>query len=176
MIVSGRNTDIERAGQIYHIQTESRGDSGPVVESLIYAAGEILVRMTVSYEELAQRWQLSGDDVHHVLELQHWDLVRKIRHGMLDDDDAAAFQPTLGTRPAPPSPASPSTMSDIVDECDDPGVRELLAELDRKLSVVSERPLEPESTAARAPNARPIAPASSSSAPSPHGRWRRIPW
>ena len=86
MIVSGLNTDIERAGQTYHIQTESRANAGPVVESLIYAAGEILVRMTVSYEELAQRWQLSGDDVHHVLELQHWDLVRKIQHGMLDDD------------------------------------------------------------------------------------------
>ena len=134
MIVSGLNTDIERAGQTYHVQTESRGDAGPVVETLIFAAGEIVVRMTISYEELAQRWRLSNDDVHHALELQHWELVRKIRLGMLDDDEAEVHKPAIGIRPAPPPPQSPPSASDILAGCDEPGVRELLEELERKLS------------------------------------------
>lgn len=144
MIVSGLNTDIERAGQTYHIQTESRGGAGPVVETLIFAAGEIVVRMTVSYQELAQRWRLSADDVHHALELQHWELVRKIRHGMLDDDDAEAPPPPVGTRPAPRRAPPPPAPSDFVAACREPGVRELLDELDRKLSAISEGRPEPD--------------------------------
>lgn len=149
MIVSGLNTDIERAGRTYHIQTESRDGPGPVVESRIFAGGEIVVRMTVSYEEPAQRWRLSSDDVHHALELQHWELVRKVRLGMLDDDDAEAQRPAVGTRPAPRRAKPRPAPTDFVAACREPGVRELLDELDRKLSVIPEGQVEPDPTRRR---------------------------
>lgn len=74
------NTEVEHRGRVYHVQTENTKRSGPAVETLIFDRGEVLVRMTASYEELA---------ASQALELQHWDLVRKIHSGMLDDKEVA---------------------------------------------------------------------------------------
>lgn len=94
---SGLNTTVEHRGQAFHVQTQSSHRGGPVVESMVYRGGQVLVRMTASYDDVARRLGFNGDDARHLLELQHGDLIRKIRHGMLDDDDAAGGEPV---RPA----------------------------------------------------------------------------
>jgi hypothetical protein len=138
MMVTGINTDVDRNGHVYHVQSEGGLGTSPAVETLVYSGGEILVRMRASYEELAARWSLSGNDLRHVLELQHWNLVRKIKHGMLDDDNASC------SSSAPPD----RTAVGDATECDDPSVRQLLAQLEVKIEeakVRSERRPKPES-------------------------------
>ena len=36
MVLTGYNTDIEYSGTVYHVQTEDKGQSNPLVESLVY--------------------------------------------------------------------------------------------------------------------------------------------
>lgn len=129
-LVTGLNTDVERHGRSFHVQTEGVGEPDPVVQSLIYSGGQILVRMTATFGEVTERFRLSGDDVRHVLELQHWNLVRKVQRGMLDDDDDPAPTARPPRRPEQRWDAVPS---EVEIECDDPAVRELLDQLDKRI-------------------------------------------
>lgn len=86
-IESGLNSEVECDGRYYHVQTQCSTRGAPVIESLAFERGETLVRITASYEDVAQRLGFTGDDGRHLIELQHAELIRKIRHGMLRDDE-----------------------------------------------------------------------------------------
>jgi hypothetical protein len=86
-IESGRNSTVECDGKSYHVQTQCSLRGAPVVESMVFQGGQVLVRFTASCEDVAQRHGFNGDDARHVVGLQHGDLIRKIRLGMLRDDE-----------------------------------------------------------------------------------------
>jgi hypothetical protein len=138
VIQAGLNSEVEHRGRVFHVQTESLQRSAPVVETLIYSGGEILVRMTVSLAELAEQARLSGDDVRHALELQHWNLVRKVQHGMLGDDAALPVDAT-------PKPQTRTTVTPAdLAEGAEPTVRQLLDELKQRIGEAQRQsPMKP---------------------------------
>ena len=142
-IDGGLNTAVEYGSRTYHVQTQCSLRGAPVIESLIYHGGQTLVRFTSSYEDIATRFGFNGDDGQHLLEAQHADLIRKVRHGLLRGDDEADAGADRDEAPAAVTPAGsaePATAEvRLIDahgvtvdpvEVDDPSVRELLQELD----------------------------------------------
>lgn len=84
VVLTGYNTDIDFRGMTYHVQTEDKGWSNPVIESLVYANGEILYSRRTQYRELVDE----GIDVKAVASLmdrQHRTIVEAIRRGMLEE-------------------------------------------------------------------------------------------
>ena len=146
-IESGLNSEVECDGRHYHVQTQCSTRGAPVIESLAYRGGEMLVRITASYDDVARRLGFNGDDGRHLLELQHSDLVQKIRHGMLRDDEPAETPPEDET----PHFVDASGARVDPDQIDDPAVRELLRELG--VAVDEVRP-EPEIPEVRLPHPR----------------------
>lgn len=126
-IEAGLNTTVVYGGQRYHVQTQCSQRGAPVIESLVFLGGQTLVRMTASFDDVAQRLGFNGEDGKHLLELQHDDLIRKIRHGMLRDNDDGVPEET--------EQAAPSTIELCDDltldpsQVEDPEVRELLQKL-----------------------------------------------
>ena len=51
-MITGFNSDVKYKGLVYHVQTEDKGRTNPVVESLVYARGEILYSRRTSYQDL----------------------------------------------------------------------------------------------------------------------------
>jgi hypothetical protein len=147
-IENGVNSSVEYGGQEYHVQTQCSARDAPVIESLVFQDGETLVRVTASYEDVAQRLGFNGDDGSHLLELQHADLIRKIRHGMLRDDDADAAGPS-----GPPEDMTPhlvdSTGAFVPPDQVDPAVTELLQELGVAIDGTRPEPSEPEAPVRR---------------------------
>jgi len=47
-VITGFNTDIKHGERVFHVQTEDRGLTNPVIESLVYVGGEILLRTQTS--------------------------------------------------------------------------------------------------------------------------------
>jgi len=97
VVLTGYNTDIEHAGTTYHVQTEDKGRANPVIESLVYARGEILYSRRTSYRDLVEE-NVENSAVASVMERQHHSIVDTIGHGHLaqltdepapvnDDDD-----------------------------------------------------------------------------------------
>jgi len=78
-VVTGFNTNLRHAERVFHIQTEHSDRDGSVMETLVYADGEILARVTAAADAAADC------SLRRALEKQHWDFVQQVRHGLLDD-------------------------------------------------------------------------------------------
>jgi hypothetical protein len=83
-VITGFNTDIEYGGVTYHVQTEDKGLSRPIILSLVYDRGTILASKRSSYEDL-----LGGDFNEKVLSerlhKQHRLICAAIQAGRIED-------------------------------------------------------------------------------------------
>jgi hypothetical protein len=93
VVLTGYNTDIKHAGTTYHVQTEDKGRSNPIIESLVYARGEILYSKRTSYQDLVEQ-NVDNDAIAALMERQHHAIGEAIRRGRLDE---------LSDEPAPVS-------------------------------------------------------------------------
>lgn len=83
-MITGFNTDIEREGVIYHVQTEDKGLDSPLILSLVYSGGAILASKRSRYDDLVA----SGFDekiLSERLQRQHKLICAAIRAGRIEE-------------------------------------------------------------------------------------------
>ena len=102
-MITGFNTDIRHGDRVFHVQTEDRGIGNPIVESLVYVGGQILLSKRSAYADLVAEGQVDEKAVRQLMDLQHRRIIEAIRRGRFD---AAA---SVGTEPetAPVKPEIP---------------------------------------------------------------------
>ena len=83
MVLTGYNTDIDFGGMTYHVQTEDKGRGNPVIESLVYANGEILYSRRTPYKELLEEG-VDAKALANLMDRQHRTIVEAIRRGRLE--------------------------------------------------------------------------------------------
>jgi hypothetical protein len=83
-VLTGFNTDIKFAERVYHVQTEDRGLGNPVVESLVYVGGEILLSKKSPYTQHVQGDRVDEKAVRELMDHQHRKVIEAIRRGRLD--------------------------------------------------------------------------------------------
>ncbi len=79
-MITGHNSDIFHNGVIYHVQTEDKGTSNPVIETLVYKGGEILDAKRTSYIDMLK----NGYDEPGIISLidqQHREVISEIKGG-----------------------------------------------------------------------------------------------
>jgi hypothetical protein len=82
-VLTGFNTDIDFEGVTYHVQTEDRGSTNPLIESLVYVKGEILATRRTEYSNLLE----AGAEmpaIQILMERQHRNIIDAIRTGRID--------------------------------------------------------------------------------------------
>jgi hypothetical protein len=90
-MITGYNTDVPHEGKVYHVQTEDKGRDNPVVESLVYAGGEIVTTRRSSYAEIAGTSAYSESEVQRRMEAQHQAVIREILSGRYDPEGPKPF-------------------------------------------------------------------------------------
>jgi len=80
---SGFNTDVRVGEKIFHIQTEDRGPSHPVIDTAVYQNGRVLHRRSSNYREFAASAEFSPEGVRQRVEEQHRAVIQEIRSGTL---------------------------------------------------------------------------------------------
>lgn len=98
-MITGHNTDINHNGVVYHVQTEDKGKSNPVIETLVYKGGEILDARRTSYIHLMKE----GYDEKKIIDMieeQHRVMITEIKGGKYDRN-LAAVGTTAQPRPDP---------------------------------------------------------------------------
>lgn len=79
-MLTGYNSDIKVAGEIYHIQTEDGGINNPVIVTLLYSRGAILSSKKTSYADIIKIDRL-GEVVKDLMEKQHKEMIRELKEG-----------------------------------------------------------------------------------------------
>ena len=82
-MLTGFNTEIDFEGVTYHVQTEDRGASKPLIESLVYVRGEILATRRTEYGGLLQAGAEMAA-IQTLMERQHRTIVDAVRSGRID--------------------------------------------------------------------------------------------
>jgi hypothetical protein len=83
VVLTGYNTDIEYSGTVYHVQTEDKGQGNPLVESLVYTAGEILYTRRTPYHDLVAE-EVDKGALATLMERQHRTIVQAVQTGGVD--------------------------------------------------------------------------------------------
>jgi len=83
VVLTGYNTDIEFGGVTYHVQTEDKGRDHPVIETMVYAKGEILFSRKTPYDALIAEGA-DSKAIASLMDRQHRTLVETIRRGRLE--------------------------------------------------------------------------------------------
>lgn len=95
-MITGHNTDVEYDGQVYHVQTEDKGRSNPVIETLIYSKGAIVEAVRSSYAEIVEKGYAESEVISRI-ERQHTRWVREVRNGRFDPEGPKPFGYNLVT-------------------------------------------------------------------------------
>lgn len=83
-VITGFNTDIEFEGVTYHVQTEDKGLSTPIILSLVYDRGTILASKRLPYDDLL-RGDFDEKALAERLQRQHRLMCAAIQAGRIDD-------------------------------------------------------------------------------------------
>lgn len=92
-MITGFNTDIKHGERVFHVQTEDRGVQNPVVESLVYVGGEILLSKKSSYADHIASGRVDEKAVREMMDLQHRRIIEAIRRGRFDGAKPGAAPP-----------------------------------------------------------------------------------
>lgn len=131
-VITGYNTDIEFGGVTYHIQTEDKGLTTPIIMSLVYDRGTILASKRQPYDDLIS----AGFDEKALaerLQKQHKTICAAIKKGKIEQLRTMSGEPGArgakksSAKSAPAKKAAPVAASDQkVDKLDDPIALEVL--------------------------------------------------
>jgi hypothetical protein len=82
-VIFGFNTDVRVGKQVYHVQTEDRGPTNPVIDTTIYTGGRVVHKRANSYREFLESAEFNEAALRERLELQHRGIIEELRRGDL---------------------------------------------------------------------------------------------
>jgi len=78
-MIFGFNTDVQKNGATYHVQTEDRSPKSAVIDSMIYVRGIIVDRVSTPYDPREK----TREEIETMVRTQHRGLVDSLRSGAL---------------------------------------------------------------------------------------------
>ena len=94
---SGFNTDVLVDDHVFHVQTEDRGPSHPVIDTVVYQHGRILHRLASDYQEFAGSAEFSAEALRERVHEQHRTVIGDLRAGAFAAEIAAAKELAVRT-------------------------------------------------------------------------------
>ncbi len=79
-MIVGFNTDIKYRDEVFHIQTEDKGENNPTVETLVYHSGEILLSRRISYSHLLKKSD-ARKRIKEMMKTQHEQVIAELKGG-----------------------------------------------------------------------------------------------
>ena len=90
---SGYNTDVRVGEYVFHVQTEDRGPSHPIIDTAIYLQGRVVHRHSTNYEHLTASKEFSEEVLRKRVAEQHRQVMDELRAGALSAEIALATAP-----------------------------------------------------------------------------------
>lgn len=90
-MITGFNTDVKYRGVTYHVQTEDKGATNPLIETLVYKGGEILASRRLPYSDVVKGPEDEAT-INRLMEDQHKGMIGEIKRGRFDLDDQTQIE------------------------------------------------------------------------------------
>lgn len=87
---SGFNTDVRVGERVYHVQTEDRGPSRPVIDTMVYQNGRVVHRRNCSYQHFVDSVEFTPEGLRERVEEQHRCVIDDLRSGALNGEQPMA--------------------------------------------------------------------------------------
>ena len=87
-MITGQNTEVLHADLSFHVQTEDKGRSTPIIESLVYLGGQVLASTRTDYADLLAQG-IGAEDIAALMNRQHKTMIAAILRGRLDSKVAS---------------------------------------------------------------------------------------
>ncbi len=117
-MLPGLNTDMAHGDVGYHIQTEDLGARHPVILTLVYARGAVVLRQQLDYGERLGE-QPPAASIKALMEAQHQEILGRVANGDVPSSPAshpeAPGLPRTGPR-EPAAPAAPKSLDALIEE------------------------------------------------------------
>jgi hypothetical protein len=95
----GHNSNVKIGETVYHVQTEDRGTSHAVIDTMVYHNGRVLHRRANSYFDLLPLDAVREEKLKQRVSAQHHAILEELRSGTLK----------LAQHPMPAAPTKPSS-------------------------------------------------------------------
>ena len=79
----GHNSNVKIGEMLYHVQTEDRGTSHAVIDTMVYHSGRVLHRRANSYADLLPLDASREEDLKRRVSAQHQAVLEELRSGTL---------------------------------------------------------------------------------------------
>ncbi len=113
-MITGFNTDVKHETKVFHVQTEDRGLANPVVESLVYVGGEILLSKKSPYKDLITGDRVDEKALREMMDLQHRRVIEAVRRGRLNKGKIGEAPSDWGDDTLPhPERVSPAALAAV---------------------------------------------------------------
>lgn len=89
---SGFNTDTRVGEKVFHVQTEDRGPTHPIIDTLVYQNGMVVHRRSSDYRQFAASSAFNAGELRQRVEQQHRTVIDDLRAGTLDAEIAASAE------------------------------------------------------------------------------------
>src|SRR3984893_10303157 len=89
-MVFGHNSNLKIGETIYHVQTEDRGTSHAVIDTMVYQSGRVLHRRANSYADLLPLDAAREQSLKERVSAQHQAVLEELRSGALKFTPQAA--------------------------------------------------------------------------------------
>ncbi len=90
-MIGGFNSDVEHQGTVFHVQTEDKGRSNPVIDSLVYVGGRVVISKREDYADLVER-DAPDEEIAERMDHQHQLMMAAISSGHFDDELEAVLE------------------------------------------------------------------------------------
>jgi hypothetical protein len=97
-VSSGFNTEVRVGDQVFHVQTEDRGPANPILDTLVYHNGMVLLRRSSNYADLAASTDFTPEKLRQNVEDHHRAVVDDLRSGALAGEIAAPLHAQIQAR------------------------------------------------------------------------------
>jgi len=105
---------VKHETKMFHVQTEDRGLANPVVESLVYVGGEILLSKRSAYKNLITGDRVDEKALREMMDLQHRRVIEAVRRGRLDKGKIGEAPADWGDDTLPhPERVSPAALAAV---------------------------------------------------------------
>ena len=106
----GHNSNVKIGENVYHVQTEDRGASHAVIDTMVYQGGRVLHRRANSYGDLLPLDPEREEKLKQRVDAQHLAIVEELRSGALKL--AAQTNPPAAARPVDAASRGPAPVSE----------------------------------------------------------------